>query len=137
MAKSINQTILMGRITKDPEETSTKSGKSLVNFTLAVDKGNEQAAFFDITAWDKLAEIVCKYTGKGSKILVQGRLDQQVWEKDGRKNSKVVIVATDITFLDSKNTESSNRNLSQKEVLDHVLTEEEENKPIDLSEIPF
>lgn len=135
--KAVNIVVLTGRLTRDPEAKSTQSGKVLSSFTLAVDKGNDAVDFFDVTAWDKLAEIVNKYTNKGSKVLVQGRLNQEKWEKDGKTQTKITVTATDVTFLDSKSESTSNRKITQTEVLDHVITEEEENAPIDLSEIPF
>ena len=128
MGKSLNQVILLGRITKDIELATTTSGKNIANFSLAVDKGNDQASFFDITAWEKTAEILSQYTRKGSKVLIQGRLDQQTWEKDGKKNSKVVVIAYDVTLLDPKQEGTTTTNIQ------NTTTAE---SPIDLSEIPF
>ena len=71
MAKSVNQVILLGRLTRDAELRSTSGGKNVTEFSLAVDKGNDQAAFFDVVAWEKTAELVSQYTQKGSKVLVQ------------------------------------------------------------------
>ncbi len=129
MAKSVNQVILLGRLTRDVELRTTTSGKNVASFSLAVDKGGNQegADFFDITAWDKLAELLDKYTSKGSKVLVQGRLTQDTWEQDGQKRSKVSVTANDVTFLDSK---------SEGTQKDTVL-EDIDDKPIDLSQIPF
>lgn len=130
MARSVNQVFLIGRLTKDIDMRSTTSGKSVASFTLAVDKqSGEGANFFDVTAWDKLAELASKYIQKGSKIHLQGTLDQQSWEQDGQKRSKVVVIARDITFLDSKNNSSTQ---SSDTVLEDI-----DDKPIDLSEIPF
>ena len=129
MAKSVNQVILLGRLTRDVELRTTTSGKNVASFSLAVDKGGNQegADFFDITAWDKLAELLDKYTSKGSKVLVQGRLTQDTWEQDGQRRSKVSVTANDVTFLDSK---------SEGTQKDTVL-EDIDDKPIDLSQIPF
>lgn len=151
MAKSINQAILMGRLTRDPETKTTPSGKQITTFSIAVDRtGNsEETDFFDITTWDKLAEIVDQYLSKGSKVLVQGRLQLDRWEKDGEKRSKITITATDVTFLDAPagdNDAKKNSNLSQNQVLeqsgqftrkDNLPTDEDMGKPLDLSEIPF
>ena len=130
MARSVNQVFLIGRLTKDVDMRSTTSGTSVASFTLAVDKqSGEGANFFDVTAWDKLAELASKYIQKGSKIHLQGTLDQQSWEQDGQKRSKVVVIARDITFLDSKNSSSTQ---SSDTVLEDI-----DDKPIDLSGIPF
>ena len=108
MAKSINQVILMGRLTRDPEQRTTNTGKTIASFGLAVDRfsqsadGGDSADFFDITAWEKLGELVMQYLNKGRRVLVQGRLRQDSWEdkETGKKRSRVEVTATDVTFLD-------------------------------------
>lgn len=146
MAKSINQVILMGRLTRDPETRTTPSGKTIASFSLAVDRaGQDDAAdFFDVTAWEKLGELVSQYLSKGRRCLVQGRLRQDSWDdkETGKKRSKVEIVATDVTFLDGPNGDSAgspmgNQSNSQNKKSDDVVIEDIDDKPIDLSEIPF
>lgn len=146
MAKSINQVILMGRLTRDPEMRTTPNGKNVTSFSLAVDKAfgqDEGADFFDITAWEKLGELVNQYLSKGRRCLVQGRLTQRSWEQDGQKRSKVEVVATDVTFLDSgqggegSGQSSAPRSTSNSKKSDDVVIEDIDDKPIDLSEIPF
>lgn len=131
MAKSVNQVTLLGRITNDIEVRTTASGKNVVQFSLAVDKmGNQEGAdFFEVTAWEKLAELLGQYTHKGSKILVLGRLQQESWEdkETGKKRSKIVVVANDVTFLDNK-TDSQSKDVAPTDI---------DDKPIDLSQIPF
>ena len=104
MARSINQVILMGRLTRDPETRSTSTGKTVTSFSIAVDRAtqDDQADFFDVTAWEKTGELVAQYLSKGRRVLVQGRLRQDSWDdKDtGKKRSKVEVVAQDVTFLD-------------------------------------
>lgn len=145
MAKSINQVILMGRLTRDPEQRTTSTGKLIVSFGIAVDRvgQDDSADFFDVTAWEKLGELVAKYLGKGSRVLVQGRLRQDSWEdkETGKKRSRVEVTATDVTFLDSpkggegQSTSSSKTSSATK--TEDVVIEDIDDKPIDLSEIPF
>lgn len=143
MAKSINQVTLMGRLTRDPEQRTTSTGKTIASFTLAVDRGGQDdgADFFDVTAWEKLAELVVKYLGKGRRVLVQGRLRQDSWDdkETGKKRSRIEVVATDVTFLDgpsnSDDQASAPRNSTSK--TKDVVIEDIDDKPIDLSEIPF
>jgi single-strand DNA-binding protein len=145
MARSINQVILMGRLTRDPESRTTPSGKTVVSFSIAVDRGgdNDATDFFDITAWEKLGELVAQYLSKGRRTLVQGRLQQSSWDdKDtGKKRSKVEVVATDVTFLDGPNGDNAGGNSAaptdSKKKSDDVVIEDIDDKPIDLSEIPF
>lgn len=145
MAKSINQVILMGRLTRDPEVRSTSTGKTIASFTLAVDRGgqDDQADFFDITAWEKLGELVSQYLTKGRRCLVQGRLRQDSWDdkETGKKRSKVAVVATDVTFLDGPSGDNAGSAGGsaprQSNKSDDVVIEDIDDKPIDLSEIPF
>jgi len=140
MAKSINQVILMGRLTRDPELRTTTTGKSVVNFSLAVDKGGQDAGadFFEIVAWEKLAELVQQYLSKGRRCLVQGRLSQRQWEQDGQKRSRIEVMANDVTFLDGPNSGSdgagapASQPASPAPQADAVVDDE-----IDLSDIPF
>lgn len=151
MSKSINQVILMGNLTRDPELRTTPSGQSVCSFSLAVNRswqgqdGSQQDAvdYFDITAWGKLGELVNQYLSKGRKCLVQGRLSQRSWEQEGQKRSKVEVVASDVTFLDGGGAggegggSSAPRSSSNSRKKDEPAVEEIDDKPIDLSEIPF
>ena len=145
MARSINQVILMGRLTRDPEQRTTSTGKTIASFSIAVDRGGQDDAadFFDVTAWEKLGELVMQYLAKGRRVLVQGRLRQDSWDdkETGKKRSRIEVTATDVTFLDSANGDagssqgsSAPRNNRQS---DDVVIEDIDDKPIDLSEIPF
>ncbi len=146
MARSINQVILLGRLTRDPEARTTSTGKTVVSFSLAVDRqgADDQADFFDVTAWEKLGDLVTQYLSKGRRVLVQGRLRQDSWDdkETGKKRSRVEVTATDVTFLDgpagdSQTTSASSNNSSSTNKSDDVVIEDIDDKPIDLSEIPF
>jgi len=148
MAKSINQVILMGRLTRDPEQRTTTTGKTIASFSIAVDRGGQEDAadFFNVTAWEKLGDLVIQYLAKGRRVLVQGRLRQDSWDdkETGKKQSRIEVTATDVTFLDgpngdggsnapSSNSGSSSSNSAPKD----VVIQDIDDKPIDLSEIPF
>lgn len=147
MAKSINQVILMGRLTRDPEVRTTSTGKTITSFSLAVDRGGQEDAadFFDVTAWEKLGELVSQYLSKGRRCLVQGRLRQDSWDdkETGKKRSKVEVIATDVTFLDGPSGDQQGggsnyqSNSSSNKKSDDVVIQDIDDKPIDLSEIPF
>lgn len=145
MAKSINQVILMGRLTRDPEQRTTTTGKTIVSFSIAVDRvgQDDSADFFNVTAWEKLGELVMQYLAKGRRVLVQGRLRQDSWDdkETGKKRSSVEVTATDVTFLDglsdnAGSAQASSPRTSSKKTEDIVI-EDIDDKPIDLSEIPF
>lgn len=99
----MSQVTLVGNLTQDPTLKTIKTGNSLVSVGLAVsrrwrnkqDQWEEETSFFDVTAWGELAENMAASLSKGNKVIVSGRLEQQTWEKDGQKHSKVVVIADD------------------------------------------
>ena len=147
MARGINQVILMGRLTRDPETRTTPSGKTVTSFSLAVDRqgADDQADFFDVVAWEKTGELVAQYLTKGRRALVQGRLRQDSWDdkETGKKRSKVEVIAFDVTFLDGPsgdnggNSGGSASSAPASKKSEDVVIEDIDDKPIDLSEIPF
>ena len=140
MARSINQVILLGRLTRDPEQRTTASGKNVVSFSIAVDRQSQddQADFFNVTAWDKLGDLVMQYLSKGRRVLIQGRLRQDSWDdKDtGKRQSRIEVTASDVTFLDGPSGDNSGSAVPKTTKKEEVVTEIDD-KPIDLSEIPF
>lgn len=149
MSKSINQVILMGNLTRDPELRTTPNGQSVCSFGMAINRswqgndGNQQEAvdYFDVTAWGKLGELVNQYLTKGRRCLIQGRLSYRSWEQDGQKRSKVEVIASDVTFLDGAGgagaAEGQGPSKPKSNKKDDVVIEDVDDKPIDLSEIPF
>ena len=113
----INNVVIMGRLTKDPELKTTQSGLSVVSFTVAVERkfqksGERQADFRNVVAWRQTAEFVEKYFTKGSMIAVQGSIQTRKYEdKNGNKRTAVEIVADNVSFCGFK-TESGKPNLN-------------------------
>jgi single-strand DNA-binding protein len=118
----LNEVRLIGRITKDvgsDEYSYTVVGngtpKAVVSIAVnrSVKKGDhweEEANFFDITVWGKPAESLKPYLKKGQQILVCCHLQQDKWEKDGKKMSKVTLVSDNIQLLGGKKDGGSNGN---------------------------
>lgn len=98
----MNSVNIIGRLTKDPEMKQTQSGKDICSVDIAVNRMGEGSDFFRVTAWGKTAEIIGKHFSKGNLIGITGRLQQNTWEKDGRKYSSVDVVAENITFCEKK-----------------------------------
>lgn len=103
----LNRVILIGRLTRDPELRNTTTGKSVVEFSIAVDKrikpkdGSATADFFRCKAWGQTAEFVSNYLTKGRLIAVDGRLDTRKYQaQDGTNREVVEIVADDVRGLD-------------------------------------
>lgn len=101
----MNKIILIGRMTKNAEVRYTQSNKAVAQFSLAVNRpGKKETDFINIIAWDKLGEIVQKYTHKGSLIAVEGRLQTRTYEdNNGNKKYITEVVANNINLLEPKN----------------------------------
>ena len=106
----MNIAILMGRLTRDPELKYTSNGKAYANFTLAVQKTKDEAEFIDCVAWEKTAENIAEYFGKGNRILIQGRLSVNSYEQNGEKRKFTRVLANTFEFIDSKNSGNSQNN---------------------------
>ena len=101
-----NTVNVVGNASRDPELRFTPSGQAVANFGLAVNRRwqnrqtsewEEAVSFFDITCWGQLAENVAESIQKGTRVVVDGRLDQRSWETEqGDKRSKVEIVADEV-----------------------------------------
>lgn len=154
MARSFNQVILMGNLTRDPELKAIPSGQSVVSFSLALNRSykdqsgewKEATDYVDVTAWGPLAERVAQYCQKGKQVLVNGRIQSRSWEQDGQKRSKVEVLAQDVTFLGGgqggpNSSNDGNQDVdsgsSTKPAQKDVVIEDISDEPIDLSEIPF
>ena len=102
----MNQVILIGRLTKDPELRETSSGKPVASFTLAVDKFGEGADFINCVVWNKQAENLAKYQKKGGQIGVSGRLQTRDYDDEkGNKRYVTEVVADSIEYLGAKKEE--------------------------------
>ena len=106
---AFNLVILTGRLTKEPELKFGASGTAYCKFTLAVNrmKKDDPADFIFCSAFGKTAELIAEYVKKGHQLGVQGRLQQDTYEKDGQKVSKTGVTVDKIEFLESNKTEST------------------------------
>lgn len=151
MAKGFNKVILMGNLTRDVEVRTTPSGQNVARFSLAVSRSwrgqdgqqQDQTSFINCVAWGKAGEIIAQYVSKGSPLLVSGRLDQRSWDdkESGQKRSAVEVTVEDFNFVGSPaggsaSSAGSNGGTNNKPSND-VVVDDIDDKPIDLSEIPF
>jgi single-strand DNA-binding protein len=101
-----NSVTLIGNVTRDPELRFTPSGQATATFGLAVNRRwqnrqtqewEEATSFFDIVCWREMAENASESIGRGSRVIVTGRLEQRSWEtQEGEKRSKVEVVADEV-----------------------------------------
>ena len=108
----MNNINILGTITREPELKYTAGGIAILSFGIAYNEKRKQqdgsyadtTHFFEVTSFGKKAEVVNQWFQKGSRILIQGSLDYQSWEKDGQKKSKVGIKLNDFDFIDKRET---------------------------------
>ncbi|WGF40276.1 MULTISPECIES: single-stranded DNA-binding protein [Lysinibacillus] len=117
----MNQTQLIGRLTKDPEISYTQSGIARARFTLAVNRtfknqNNEnEADFIQIEAWRKTAENAANYLKKGSLTGITGSIRTGSYERDGQRIYFTNVVADSIQFLEPKNGTGGSQGASNYE----------------------
>ena len=106
----MNKVTLLGNLTRDPEIRHTKSGKAVVNASIAVTERwkteagepKESVIFMDLVLWGATGETFAKYHFKGSKALVDGKLIAEEWEKDGKRNRAVKVQVAAWHFVGGK-----------------------------------
>ncbi len=104
----LNRIVLIGRLVRDPDPRTTNTGKSVVEFSIAVDKkfksqdpSQPTADFFRVKAWEKTADFVSNYLTKGRLVAVEGRLETRKYvDKDGNNREVYEIVADNVSGLD-------------------------------------
>lgn len=105
----LNRSVLMGRLTRDPELRRTASGTAVASFTLAVnrpkfkDNAETEVDFIDIVAWRNTAEFVSKWFQKGQLVAVEGRIQVRSYKDKEQNNRKAFeVVADQVHFAESK-----------------------------------
>ena len=101
----MNTVQLIGRLTDNPQASTTPTGKSVCRMRLAVPGFNRDATpvFIDVETWNKLAEACDSHLEKGRRVTVTGRIAHDQWEtEDGQKRQRHYIVASNVEFLDAR-----------------------------------
>lgn len=138
----LNVVALMGRLVADPQLRQTTTGKNVASFRVAVDRGRKDANgqnladFFDIVAWDKSAEFICRYFQKGSMIAVEGRLQSRNYQdKNGSNRTAIEVVASNVSFAGNKDAQS--QNVANRAVSAPVAASDEYTPIEDDGDLPF
>lgn len=124
----MNEIILLGNLSKDPEFSTTQGGKDLCKFSIAVDRvfEDEGVDFFECVAWGKTAEAISKYFKKGKKILVRGRVKiDNYTNSEGAKRRSWTVVVERFYFTSSSGGESNGSPDSNRE--EDSYNEKEQN----------
>ena len=112
----MNNVILVGRLTRDPELRTTPNGIATTQITVAMNRpvatnGERQSDFINVVVWRRQAENVAKYCTKGSLVGITGRIQSRSYDaQDGTKRYVTEVVADNVTFLGSRQGGASNTN---------------------------
>jgi single-strand DNA-binding protein len=106
---NFNRIILAGNLVHSPDLKFTQGGMAICKVNLAVnsrvkkgDKWEDEVSYFDLVAFGKTGEAIAEHVGKGQSILIEGRLKQERWEKEGQKKSAVRVYIDTVQFLSPK-----------------------------------
>lgn len=129
----MNHTVLVGRITKDPELRMTQSNIAVSRFTIAVNRqfsnenGERQADFITCVVWRKQAENLVKYVKKGHLLGIVGRIQTSNFESDGVMKYQTEIVCDQISFLESK--KQDDEDVSPQDFIVEGINDKDEELP--------
>lgn len=132
MGLNINIVVIAGRLGSDPElKITANKGASFCSFSLAntfsffseaKQEIVKETSWYQVKAWERLAEICASQLHKGDEVLVEGRLHQETWEdKEGKKNSKVKLLASRVHFIRTKNYEDRVKGATEPEPSDEKI----------------
>lgn len=137
----MNKIFLIGRLTKKPELKSTKSGTSVCDFTIAVNRDKENADFISCQIWGTQAENLCKYQEKGSLISVVGELRVEQYKINDKNHYKTYVLGNQVEYLSSKqNTQENENKIANNPYQDfHFETKFDTGEQIQIedSDLPF
>lgn len=131
----------IGRIVNNLELRNTNNGNSVCQFTIAINEGygeKERTDFIDCVAWNKRAESICKYCDKGVKVAIEGKLQTDTYEKEGKKIKTTKVLVNEITFIEKIKSTNNEPKEETKEETDPFAEFAESMKDEDLDDIlPF
>ena len=143
----LNKVILIGNVGKDPEMRYTANGKAVTSFSLAVNRNvsggadgerREETDWFDIVAWERLAELCSQFLQKGRQTYVEGRLQTRSWEgQDGQKRYRTEVVASTVLFLGSPGSGGAGGGQRVTERDDDAGAGAGAGAPVDPDDLPF
>lgn len=105
---SFNNCTFSGNLGRDPEMRYFDDGKSVANFSIAVEGRKGQTLWIAVKVWGKQAQVIADYVRKGTPIIVSGELQEETWEKEGVTKSRMTLNCNNFTLLNSRRDSASN-----------------------------
>lgn len=132
----MNNVILMGRLTRDPEVRYTPTGRVVCQFTLAIDRaftnqdGQRDTDFIPVVVWGKQAERLGNSVTKGQRLLIEGRIQTGSYEaKDGTKRYTTEVIADRFEYVEKRSDSSANRSFSFTQPGSNTFSPAPQSKP--------
>lgn len=118
----MNHIIIMGRLTADPEITSSTSGTTIARYSVAVDRrfakeGQQKTDFFNCNSFGKQAEFAERYLKKGTKVVLSGEMRLDLVQKDGKNVTYPKIAVSEVEFAESKREQTQETTESKNDFL--------------------
>lgn len=142
----MNKSILVGRMVREADLRYTPAGDAVANFTVAVNRpfrnknGEQEADFINCVTWRKQAENLAQYTGKGSMIAIEGRIQTRSYEgKDGKMVYVTEVLAENIQYLDNKKSGKAQQPKQQRRIdnMNKNLQQNAQKIDVEGSDLPF
>jgi len=141
MTRDLNKVMIIGRLGRDPEMRYTPSGHPRTKFSVATSRNwttqdgenRSETEWFNVVAWDRLAEICSQYLSKGNRVYVEGRLQTRKWQDaNGNQRSTIEVIANEMLILTNRRTNANNDLEEHDEERNHEDIQDDE-----LDEFPF
>lgn len=140
----VNNVVLVGRITRDPEIRTSSTGTNVCNFSLAINRnfknnaGEYDADFVNCVAFNQTATLMEQYVAKGQLLSVQGRIQTRNYDdKDGRKVYVTEVVCNTLSFLESKRNANTNEQTNVNPQTNNQGFDQDLDFSVDDDDLPF
>lgn len=121
----MNTVNIIGRLTADVITNKTPNGKSVANFTLAVNDGQDRTYFVDCVAWERTADLIAQFLSKGSLLPVSGKLTTRSYEKDGHSVKRTEVLVERIDFVEKKQVDKPVAKEAEFEIIENVVSDDD------------
>jgi single-strand DNA-binding protein len=136
MALSFNNCSLSGNVGRDPEARYFENGTMVANFSIAVSGRRDSTFWMPVKVWGKQAQTIIDYVKKGSQIIVSGELEEESWEKDGKKNTRMTLNCRDFKLMGGQKPANGGGG-SSRAASSSAPTRSKTAQEVDDMEIPF
>lgn len=137
MALSFNNCSFSGNVGRDPEARYFENGSVVANFSIAVAGRRDSVFWMPVKVWGKNAQVILDYVKKGSQIIVNGELEEESWEKDGKKNTRMTLNCRDFKLMGGQKPANGSGGSSRAASSPAPARSSKPAQQVDEDEIPF